>query len=71
MKTLIDTPDLRAKRHAAYVAGKYKFNPPPVCTAMWDDQAWHNWVIFDNPKLTGFLQYQKLQCSYKMVPCAA
>lgn len=28
---LIDTPELRARRLAAYQAGEYTFAPPPVC----------------------------------------
>jgi len=41
----------------AYKAGQYKFRAPDVCSARWDDEAWMNWVQFDNPELTGFLPY--------------
>ena len=27
-----------------YRAGKYKFKAPPVCTALWDEGAWINWI---------------------------
>lgn len=57
MKTLTDSPQLRAKRAAAYHAGRYKFSPPPVYSGNWDSQAWMNWVKFDDPALTGFLPY--------------
>lgn len=55
--TLQDTPEIRAKRAAAYAAGKYRFSPPPVYSGGWDAQAWMNWVHFDDPSLTGFLPY--------------
>ncbi len=48
---------LRINRHTAYKAGQYKMHAPPVCTTRWDDEAWMNWVQFDNPELTGFLPY--------------
>lgn len=58
MKTeLTDSPELRTKRLNAYRAGKYRFNPPPVYSGNWDEQAWMNWVHFDDPGLTGFLPY--------------
>lgn len=62
MKTFNDlTPvellSLRINRHAAYKAGKYTFRAPDVCSVRWDDEAWMNWVQFDNPELTGFLPY--------------
>ena len=59
MKTLQDTPEIRAKRAAAYRAGKYRFSPPPVCTTRWNDEAWMNWVVFDDSNLTGFLPYTR------------
>jgi hypothetical protein len=65
MKTLTDTPQLRAARYAAYSAGKYRFNPPPVCSANWDDQAWMNWVVFDDSSLTGFLPYTRTVCAVR------
>jgi hypothetical protein len=55
--TLQDTPELRAARKAAYVAGRYTFTSPPVCPGGWDAQAWMNWVVFDDTTLTGFLPY--------------
>jgi hypothetical protein len=55
------TPDellsLRYNRAVAYKAGQYKMQPPPVCTTRWDEEAWMNWVKFDNETLTGFLPY--------------
>lgn len=57
--TLQDTPETRAKRAAAYDAGRYKLSPPPVYSGGWDRQAWMNWVVFDDPALTGFLPYIK------------
>jgi len=57
MKTLIDSPELRAKRRAAYDAGRYRFSPPPVYSGGWDAQAWMNHVHFDDASLTGFLPY--------------
>ena len=59
MKILIDTPELRQKRAIAYSAGKYTFNPPPVFSGNWDDQAWMNHVQFEDSSLTGFLPYRK------------
>lgn len=56
-KSLIDTPQLRAKRLEAYKAGQYRFSVPPVCTALWDDESWMNHVQFTDKKLTGFLPY--------------
>ena len=56
-KTLVDTPALRAKRAAAYNAGLYSFNPPPVYSGNWSAQAWMNWVQFNDETLTGFLPY--------------
>lgn len=55
MKTLKDTPEIRAARLAAYKAGEYAFSVPPVCTAYWDETAWMNFVTFTNPELTGYL----------------
>lgn len=57
--TLKDTPELRAKRSAAYDAGKYRFSLPPVFTGNWSREAWMNWVHFDDPELTGFLPYKE------------
>ena len=54
---LTDSPKLRAARLAAYRAGKYRFSPPPVYSGGWGEQAWMNHVVFDDPKLTGFLPY--------------
>ncbi len=48
---------LRINRRMAYKAGQYKFRAPDVCSVRWDDEAWMNWVQFDNPELTGFLPY--------------
>ncbi len=48
---------LRINRHIAYKAGQYKFRAPDVYCARWDDEAWMNWVQFNNPELTGFLPY--------------
>jgi hypothetical protein len=60
MKTEIkDAPEIRAKRAAAYAAGKYRFSPPPVFSGNWDAEAWCNWVVFDDPDLNGFLPYTK------------
>ena len=60
-KTL--TPDqilgLRYSRAIAYRNGQYKMHVPPVCTTGWNDEAWHNWVKFNNETLTGFLPYTK------------
>lgn len=50
---------LRINRNLAYDAGQYTMEIPPVCTARWDREAWQNWVVFNNPKLTGFLPYTK------------
>jgi hypothetical protein len=50
---------LRYSRALAYKNGQYKMEPPPVCTTLWDDEAWHNWVQFNNQQLTGFLPYTK------------
>lgn len=71
MNTLIDSPALRARRAAAYNAGRYTFTPPPVCCASWDEQAWCNWVQFDNPALTGFLPYVKTVFTAHTVPAVA
>lgn len=57
MKTLVDSPELREKRLVAYRAGLYRFNVPPVCTVLWDVEAWCNWVQFNDKTLTGFLPY--------------
>ncbi len=57
MKTLTDSPELRARRLAAYNAGKYRFSPPPVYHGNWSPQAWMNHVHFDDESLTGFLPY--------------
>ena len=57
MDNLIDTRELRAKRAAAYHAGRYTFNPPPVYSGNWDMQAWCNWVRFEDESLNGFLPY--------------
>ncbi len=54
---LVDTPELRAKRLAAYRAGAYRFSPPPVCTFLWTVEAWMNHVYFTDSTLTGFLPY--------------
>ncbi len=58
-QALKDTPELRNARAVAYCAGKYTFSVPPVTTVNWSDEAWMNWVQFNDPKLTGFLPYTK------------
>jgi len=44
-KTLEEVPVIVLK---AYDEGNYKFNPPPVCHALWDKLAWINWVVFSD-----------------------
>jgi hypothetical protein len=56
---LTDSPKLRALRLAAYRSDRYAFNPPPVYSGGWSEQAWMNWVHFENSELTGFLPYVK------------
>lgn len=63
MKTvnqLIDTPELRAKRLEAYRAGDYRFSPPSVYHGNWSEEAWMNWVSFNDKSLTGFLPYRRI-----------
>jgi len=59
MPDLIDTPELRAKRLTAYRAGQYTMPAPPVYSGNWDEQAWMNWVRFDDRTISGFLPYYK------------
>jgi hypothetical protein len=33
-----------AELRALYKAGKYRFPPAPVTTALWDEDAWIRWV---------------------------
>ena len=68
MRTLTDSPALRARRLAAYRAGAYQFTPPPVDSVGWDDQAWMNWVRFNDPELTGFLPYAPTTITRNSVP---
>jgi hypothetical protein len=57
METPDDTMEIRVLRIRAYRAGQYKFNPPPVYSGNWDEEAWMNHVQFNDPDLTGFLPY--------------
>jgi len=36
------------EKRALYRAGKYRFRAPPVCTALWDEQAWINYIDAGN-----------------------
>ena len=33
-----------AEKSYAYGKGLYKFKAPPVCTALWDKNAWIRWI---------------------------
>lgn len=59
LKTLIDTPQLRARRAAAYHAGQCRFDTPPVYSGNWSVEAWCNWVRFNDESLNGFLPYTR------------
>lgn len=59
MKTLADSTELRTKRIRAYRAGHYQMRVPPVCTTLWNEEAWCNWVHFTDQGLTGYLRPNK------------
>jgi len=39
--------EARLAKVAAYRAGRYWFPPPPVCTALWDEDAWIRFIDKD------------------------
>lgn len=63
MNRLTDSIELRAKRIKAYRAGLYTFSAPPVCTTLWGEEGWCNFVRFADPSLTGFLPYDHVKQS--------
>ena len=56
-----DTTELRSARIRAYRANAYVMSVPPVCTTLWDEEAWINWVKFNDTTLTGFLPYDAMK----------
>lgn len=54
---MIDTPEIRARRLAAYRAGQYVVgrNAFAGCTGLWGEHDWMNAVTFSEPELTGIL----------------
>lgn len=54
---LIDTPELRARRLAAYQAGLYTVGRMAFAgyTGFWSTHDWMNAVSFNDPTLTGIL----------------
>jgi len=54
---LTDSVETRVARIKAYRAGEYRCNVPPVCTALWDEEAWQNYVTFNDPAISGFIPY--------------
>lgn len=48
----------REEKQALYVAGKWIFEVPPVCTAHWDDASWVKWIDHCNgwrPESAGYV----------------
>jgi hypothetical protein len=69
-RTLTDTVELRAARIRAYRANQYAFSVPPVHTGGWDEEAWCNWVVFQDAALTGFLPYDSALHSAAQIQAA-
>ena len=68
MNKIPDTLENRTARIRAYRAGAYAMRVPPVCTTLWDEEAWCNWVHFTDPSLSGFIppdsvRHRQAQCA--------